>query len=233
MNPIASIASVLRNFLNFRGRARRSEFWWFFGIAFVVAIVLPGLVPGLGVWSLSGFFIGAFGLIQLFFTFAFLLPVIYLVSMPAVTVRRLHDTGRSALWLLLCFGILLGWGIIAGLTILVGYTGDEWAALGLGLISGGLWSLVGMIGMVVMTYFLTLPGTTGPNNYGPDPLRPERGSERTPQPAHAFAAAPESATSAVGDGDTATQTGQRYCTQCGGQLQPEARFCTLCGMAVL
>ncbi len=229
MNPVQSVSSVLRNLLNFEGRASRSEFWWFFPIVFLVAIALPGLVPGFGVWSLSGFFIGAFGLIQLFFTFAFLLPVIYLVLMPAVTVRRLHDTGRSARWLLFCFGILLGWGIIAGLTTLVGYTGDEWAALGLGLISGGIWTLVGMIGIVVMTYFLTLPGTTGPNYYGPDPVRPDLGDARPPRPAGVYATPPQD--DARTGADLAEAPAHRFCTQCGMQMQPEARFCTVCGTA--
>ncbi len=225
MNPIASIASVLRNLLNFRGRARRSEFWWFFGIALVLALVVPGWFSGL--WTFT--YLLAFSLLWVLPSLAFLLPVIYLVVMPAATVRRLHDTDRSARWLLFPVIVIVGWGIIAGVTWLVEATSDDgWGSVILALLLGGIWSLAGLVMMVAITIVLALPGTRGPNRYGPEP-----GSEWTRQPAHAFAGGPESTASAVADGDTAPQTGQRYCTQCGGQLQPEARFCTLCGMAVL
>ena len=170
----------------------------------------------------------------MFFTFAFLLPVIYLAIMPAVTLRRLHDTGRSARWLLrwlLLFHYASGMGIIAGIATLVGFSGDEWAALGFGLFAGGIWFLVGLVGMVVMTYFLTLPGTTGPNDYGADPLRPDVGSpdERT------FEAGIAVASQSPGDKRNESITGevgQVYCTQCGTPLQRDARYCINCGAGV-
>ena len=59
------------------------------GIAYVVGVLL-GLIPLVG-WLLA----------FIFFTVA--TAVVILISIPliTVTVRRLHDTGRSAWWLIL------------------------------------------------------------------------------------------------------------------------------------
>jgi uncharacterized membrane protein YhaH (DUF805 family) len=64
------------------------------------------------------------GLFSLFFL-GILIPSI------AVTFRRLHDTNRSALWLLISF--------------------------------------LPFIGALVLLVFYFLPGTNGPNKFGPDP----------------------------------------------------------------
>ena len=237
MNPVSAIVSVLQSLLNFRGRASRSEFWWFFAIALVVALVVLGWFSGL--WTFSYFL--ALSLLWFLPSFAFLLPAIYLVVMPAATVRRLHDTDRSARWLLFPVIVIVGWGIIAGVAWLVGATSDDgWGAAILALLFGGIWSLVGLVMMVAMTIVLALPGTVGPNRYGPGPLRPELGYDRMPHPAHASDATPDaSGVSATGDDfsppDSSKESGQanrRFCTQCGTQLQAEARFCTLCGTSV-
>lgn len=78
MNPVQdAVASVLRNALNFNGRAARPEFWWF-ALAAFVAYVVAGLIDGAS-WIVH--------------------PVIALLSL-AVAVRRLHDTGRTGWWVI-------------------------------------------------------------------------------------------------------------------------------------
>lgn len=78
------------NYANFRGRARRSEYWGFvlfnvlFSIIFsLVAELIAGLVqmPGLAV-------------------FANLYTLVAFIPGVAVSVRRMHDVGRSGWWLL-------------------------------------------------------------------------------------------------------------------------------------
>ncbi len=70
---------LTNNYLNFNGRARRTEFWMF---ALVHLIVL-GILSFIGLWP---------------FIIYFLLTVIPAVG---VGIRRLHDTGRSGWWILL------------------------------------------------------------------------------------------------------------------------------------
>ncbi len=81
---------VLKKYVDFSGRARRKEYWYFVLFNVIISIVLSvmdgvlGLKTRDGVSPLSGLY-----------SLAVLLPSI------AVGVRRLHDTGRSGWYLLL------------------------------------------------------------------------------------------------------------------------------------
>ena len=80
-----AIKVCFSKYADFNGRARRSEYWYWVLFSFLVGVVI-GLVPVLG---------------QIV-CLAFLLPGI------AVSVRRLHDIGKSGLWYLLCLIPLVG-----------------------------------------------------------------------------------------------------------------------------
>ena len=88
---------VRYNYANFNGRAQRKEYWMF-----VLFYVIFALVAGLFDLAISGL---DSGLVIWIYMLTTMLPYI------AVTVRRLHDTDKSAWWLLLNFipfgGILL------------------------------------------------------------------------------------------------------------------------------
>ncbi len=94
---------VFKNYGNFSGRARRSEYWYFMLAQFLIFIgfVMIGSLIGLIFDSPeNGFFI-AYGL----FVFYLLLMIIpYL----AVVVRRLHDTGKSGWYYLVSFIPFIG-----------------------------------------------------------------------------------------------------------------------------
>ena len=68
-----AIKSVFSKYATFSGRARRSEFWYFFLFNVLVSLVLS-IIPFLSILS----FIWALGV---------------LVPTLAVTVRRFHDIG--------------------------------------------------------------------------------------------------------------------------------------------
>ncbi|PZS37202.1 MAG: DUF805 domain-containing protein, partial [Pseudonocardiales bacterium] len=75
---------VLRQYADFVGRARRAEYWMFMLVSLIVSIVLAIVQAVVGT-----------GLLDLLYSVAVLVPGL------AVGVRRLHDTGRSAWWLLI------------------------------------------------------------------------------------------------------------------------------------
>lgn len=84
--------AVMEKYCCFEGRASRSEFWWawlfFFLVSFAVSILCIGLSDEAG------------DAVTILVGLAFLLPQL------GVQARRLHDTGKSAWWLLLhliCF----------------------------------------------------------------------------------------------------------------------------------
>jgi uncharacterized membrane protein YhaH (DUF805 family) len=85
---------VLRQYVDFAGRARRKEYWMFTLVSVIISLML-GILDGARGTAIPGLLYGL----------AVLLPGL------AVGVRRLHDTGRSAWWLLLCLIPLVG-GIV-------------------------------------------------------------------------------------------------------------------------
>jgi uncharacterized membrane protein YhaH (DUF805 family) len=78
---------ALRRYADFSGRARRKEFWYFnvFHFLFVLGLLAVDTAA-----SLDGYLFMVYGV-------AMIMPAV------AVAVRRLHDTGRSAAWILINF----------------------------------------------------------------------------------------------------------------------------------
>ncbi len=88
---------VFENYANFRGRARRSEYWYFTLCNGIISLVLyiPFLVfGGLSQTNEPGTFFWLFYGILMLYSFAVLIPSL------AVAVRRLHDIGKSGLYYL-------------------------------------------------------------------------------------------------------------------------------------
>ncbi|MBO6604757.1 MAG: DUF805 domain-containing protein [Roseicyclus sp.] len=91
---------LLEKYATFSGRARRSEFWWFFLFNIIVSAILNIIDRAIFGTSMTiGVTNSVFGVL---YSLAVLLPFI------AVGARRLHDTGRSAWWLLIAFIPLIG-----------------------------------------------------------------------------------------------------------------------------
>ena len=149
MSFIESIKTVLSKYAVFNGRARRSEFWWYFlayGIVITVlyvALIVPGLTAYMTAVTDAAMagdatapaMPGSLATGQLIMSLvglALLLPTI------GVSVRRLHDTDRSGFWYLL--------------------------------------HLVPFVGTIIVIVWQAGNGTPGPNQYGPDPKAAEQAS---------------------------------------------------------
>jgi len=147
MSFIESIRTVLSKYAVFNGRARRSEFWWYYLAVTIVESVLYFvlIVPGLTAYTtalteaaMAGDTVApampgslATGqLIMSLVALALLLPTL------GASVRRLHDTDRSGFW------VLLG--------------------------------LIPLVGIIILIVWWASVGTPGPNQYGPDPKAVEQ-----------------------------------------------------------
>ena len=89
---------VLKDYAVFSGRARRKELWMFVLISIIVAFVL-GIVDGVSGLYNEDLGIGLLGGL---YSLAVIVPSL------AVGARRLHDTGRSAWWLLIALIPVIG-----------------------------------------------------------------------------------------------------------------------------
>lgn len=91
---------ALKKYADFSGRARRKEYWMFLLVNMLISIAL-GFV--------AGFVGGTLGLSSNMSTaLALVYSVAIFVPSLAVSVRRLHDTGRSGWWLLIGLVPILG-----------------------------------------------------------------------------------------------------------------------------
>jgi uncharacterized membrane protein YhaH (DUF805 family) len=83
---------VLKQYADFNGRARRQEFWMFVLFNIIFSMVAGALDAVFGSWGAIG---GLYGLFVL-------------IPGLAVSVRRLHDTGKSGWMLLIALIPLIG-----------------------------------------------------------------------------------------------------------------------------
>ncbi|TPG36312.1 DUF805 domain-containing protein [Flavobacterium pectinovorum] len=94
---------VFENYSNFKGRARRSEYWYFAlanGLVSILLIIIGASIGGIFGDGMTGFFVG-YGLFVLY-SLATLLPGL------AVIARRLHDVGKSGWFYLVAFIPVVG-----------------------------------------------------------------------------------------------------------------------------
>ena len=83
---------MTKNYANFNGRARRSEYWYFALMNFIIIIGIYILMAIAIATSRSAIVGGVFIGLVIVFALATLIPSI------AVLVRRLHDIGKSGWW---------------------------------------------------------------------------------------------------------------------------------------
>ena len=86
-----------QNFANCQGRSRRSEYWYFhLGTSLIVFFfyVIIGIFA-LNIRSSNSFLINVLVIFTIIF---YIVLLIMLIPSISVTVRRLHDTGRSGLY---------------------------------------------------------------------------------------------------------------------------------------
>ena len=144
---------ITEKYADFSGRAPRAEYWWY-ALALIIAYVVVSIVES--ITGLKGLILGMYGPLSALLWLATIVPGI------AVGVRRLHDTNRSAWWLLLMAPYVL---VVISMAMVLRGGGGGLAALG----AAGLLSIVGLICAIGLLVLMVLPSTPGENRYGPNP----------------------------------------------------------------
>ena len=131
---------LFRKYSDFRGRASRSEFWWF---------VLFGAIVN----SFLGIFSNASP--QTGMLTSGLVSLVLLLPHLAVTARRLHDASLSG-WVQ---AAPIGLAALGGLALYLDFGTSAYMCIMLAGLSG--------LGLLIL---YARRGTVGPNRFGPDPL---------------------------------------------------------------
>ncbi|MFJ3876545.1 DUF805 domain-containing protein [Streptomyces sp. NPDC090077] len=100
---------VIKRYADFSGRARRQEYWMF---------VLCS-IPIMAVAIALDFVLGSYPVIFYIYNLGVFLPTL------GLSIRRLHDTGRSGWWYLIGFIPFVGWIAIIVLMAIEGDAGPN------------------------------------------------------------------------------------------------------------
>ena len=178
---------VLNKYAEFSGRARRKEYWMFYLVNSIISFLL-GLASG---------FISPFKMLTNIYIIATVIPSL------AVSVRRLHDTGRSTWWVLTAWLPAGMWFILAIYMVILGqsissFMGLTWIFIIIALI-------ISLVAPIIFFKFMIEDSTPGENQYGPNPK--EEPTEITPQ-------IPEE---------------MKECPSCEKLVKREERLCLSCG----
>jgi uncharacterized membrane protein YhaH (DUF805 family) len=168
MDPVTAVKTCFKKYVDFKGRARRSEFWWlalFVIVASSALTFLSGLLPAMSYVSAA-------------FTLATLIPLF------SALTRRLHDTGLSgwlvALMALLFLGYYVSASVLLGPNIaMLANGGDMMSMAGEvanmvqsspGVATVMMCCSLGFVLLFVINHILAIRDSKwGENKYGPSP----------------------------------------------------------------
>lgn len=86
-----AISEAFKNIVTFTGRASRSAFWWFFLGAIIIDVI--GAIIGTAAHAVA---------IQ------YIIYILVAIVTLSLSVRRLHDSGKSGFWWLIGFIPIIG-----------------------------------------------------------------------------------------------------------------------------
>jgi uncharacterized membrane protein YhaH (DUF805 family) len=168
-----AILTCLRKYFIFSGRATRPEYWWFFLFCILGSFAFEFLDEllfepiGHEIDTIASHS-DANGPLSSVFNIATFIPTL------AAGWRRMHDTGRSGLYLL--YPIFAMLGIVTFISFALGF--EELVSGNIEALLTGGFGIILVIALIVLAlsplivlYWLTRPTQQGDNFYGPDPRK--------------------------------------------------------------
>ena len=115
-----AIKSFWSNYAMFKGRARRSEYWFIQLFLIITNVAVGAIDLALMNGDVDRFIAnGGGGIVGLVWIFVTIVPAL------AVLVRRLHDTGKSGWWVLMGFVPFAGAIVLFVFTVLDSTPGEN------------------------------------------------------------------------------------------------------------
>ena len=146
MDLITAIKTCFKKYFVFNGRAKRSEYWWFFLfciLAGVASQLLDVVVLGQSIWV-------NYGPINIIVNLILIIPIL------SAGARRLHDTNKSGWWQLL--------GLIG---LAISYYQKDMLTKGLITSSYFILSFLALGTYILLIVWLASKGEKKKNRFGP------------------------------------------------------------------
>ncbi len=163
MNMKTSVITCFQKFITIKGRASRSEFWWFYLFILIMASFM---------FFLDSRLLRSYTYSQAPLSLHELWGILISPALICVSVRRLHDIDRTGKWFLSWFASI---AIMAIGGTFLNLIMDDGLKLSVAYLS--LFSVLLIIGtvshfghMIIILVFNCLKGTDGDNRFGADPL---------------------------------------------------------------
>ncbi len=157
--------NAMKNYANFKGRTARKDLWIYLLITLAVSavgiLIAIAVTGGLGQTSALD---TPWGMSPMAFGVSAAIILVFICPTIAIIVRRLHDTGHSALWISFLIAFLICCWFAASL-------GKE-ADSGVFEIASFIFGFLSFI-LFVTNFILILCADSEPreNQYGPDPKK--------------------------------------------------------------
>lgn len=148
-----SISTCFRKYFTFRGRAQRSEYWWFYLFTVIAGIVL-GIIDTV-VFDVDPN--------EDFAPFSDIFSLLTMIPLISAACRRLHDTGRSGWWQVLPLAGLL----LMIPAIIPALNGEFEGGLFWGSIVVGAIAVIALV--ILLIVWLATDSNKGPNRFGQSP----------------------------------------------------------------
>ena len=169
-----SVKTCFKKYCVFKGRATRSEYWYFTLFVFLVGV---GLSFVQGLCSIPVLFSGGKGsetINTVFLILSAAFELLILLPSLAVLTRRLHDTNRSGWWLVGIYSILA-----VGLIALMGGVAPDLIAgkepdfssmtMTPAMVIGLCACLLALVWDIIFIVWCCMDSKPGLNKYGPNP----------------------------------------------------------------
>ena len=120
MSFLDAIKSFWSHYSKFKGRSRRSEYWWIQLFLVLTNLAVAAIDLALMDGDVDRFIAnGGGGIVGLIWILVTIVPAL------AVLVRRLHDTGKTGWWALIGFVPLIGGIVLLVFTVLDSDAGEN------------------------------------------------------------------------------------------------------------
>ena len=174
-----AVKTCLKKYFDFKGRARRSEYWWFVLFVAIIGFAWSFLCSflfgiGMGFDSMAANDVPpSFSTMMTLSCLSMLPTLFFIIPQYAALTRRLHDSGHSGWWVVVTLIAALIYMIVFFMMMYQLYQTVESGvytpmSTSLSIISL-VFALVFLVLAIVMLVFSVQDSQVGENKYGPSP----------------------------------------------------------------